>query len=142
MTGGFYLAWRYLVHHRVKSTILVLAIAVILFLPAGLNVLVGQSAANLTARAGATPLLVGAKGSPLGLVLRALYFESSPPESTSWVSTGVNEPLHRRSAVSRRRPAIRSPRSTVARKTLIRPRGRRATQRLVSSRSSSFCTVA
>jgi len=84
VTGGFYLAWRYLVHHRIKTAILVLAVALIGFLPAGLNVLVGQSAADLTARAEATPLLVGAKGSPLGLVLRALYFESSPPEPTSW----------------------------------------------------------
>jgi putative ABC transport system permease protein len=87
MTGGLYLAWRYLMHHRIKSAILVLAVALIVFLPGGLNVLVGQSAANLTARAEATPLLVGAKGSPLGLVLRALYFESSPPEPTSAAET-------------------------------------------------------
>ena len=84
MSGALYLAWRYLVHHRFKTVILVAAIALIAFLPAGLNVLVGESARELTVRAEATPLLVGAKGSPLALALRALYFESDPPEPTSW----------------------------------------------------------
>ena len=38
-------------------------------------------AKELTARAQATPLLVGAKGSPLELMLNSLYFESdTPPE--------------------------------------------------------------
>ena len=76
MSGALYLAWRYLAHHRVKTAILVAAIALIAFLPAGLNVLVGESARELTARAEATPLLVGARGSPLSLALRALYFEN------------------------------------------------------------------
>ncbi len=80
MTGPLYLAWRYLVFHRVKATILVLSITLIAFLPAGLNVLVGQSAAQLRARAEATPLLLGAKGSPLELALSSLYFESRAPE--------------------------------------------------------------
>jgi len=84
MSGGLYLAWRYLAHHRVKTAILVAAIALIAFLPAGLNVMVGESAHALTARAEATPLLVGARGSPLSLALRALYFESDAPEPTSF----------------------------------------------------------
>ena len=37
------------------------------------------SKVELTARAQATPLLVGAKGSPLELVLNSLYFESDVP---------------------------------------------------------------
>ena len=84
MRGALVLAWQYLAHHRLKTAILVAAIALIAFLPAGLNVLVGESARELTARADATPLLVGARGSPLSLVLRALYFESAPPEPTTW----------------------------------------------------------
>jgi putative ABC transport system permease protein len=80
VSGPLYLAWRYLVFHRVKSAILVLSIALIAFLPAGLNVLVGESAAQLRARAEATPLLLGAKGSPLELALSSLYFESRAPE--------------------------------------------------------------
>jgi putative ABC transport system permease protein len=84
VSGPLYLAWQYLVHHRVKTVILVASITLIVFLPVGLNVLVGQSAAELTARAEATPLLVGAKGSRLELVLSSLYFDTDPPEATTW----------------------------------------------------------
>ncbi len=84
MKGPLYLAWCYLVYHRVKTAILVTSIMLIVFLPLGLNVLVGQSAAELNARAEATPLLVGARGSALELVLNSLYFESDAPESTSY----------------------------------------------------------
>ncbi len=79
-----YVAWRYLAYHRIKIAILVASIALILFLPAGLNVLVGESADELRERARATPLLVGGKGSPLELVLNSLYFESAPPATTSY----------------------------------------------------------
>ena len=80
MIGPLYLAWHYLVFHRMKSAILVLSISLIAFLPAGLNVLVGESAEQLRERAEATPLLIGAKGSPLELALSSLYFESRAPE--------------------------------------------------------------
>ena len=81
MRDSLYLAWRYLAYHRIKTAILVTSIALIVFLPVGLRVLVDQSADQLTARAEATPLLVGAKGSPLELVLNSLYFESDVPET-------------------------------------------------------------
>ena len=80
MRDLFHLAWRYLAHQRVKTGILLLSITLIVYVPVGLRVLVAESAAELTARAQATPLLVGAKGSPLELVLSSLYFESDPPE--------------------------------------------------------------
>ncbi len=80
MSGPLYLAWRYLAHHRIKTGILVASITLIAFLPIGLNVLVKQSAAELTARAASTPLLIGAKGSRLELTLNSLYFETEPPE--------------------------------------------------------------
>jgi putative ABC transport system permease protein len=80
MTDVLYLAWRYLAYHRVKTLVLVLAVAIIVFLPVGLDIIVSQSAEELTARAEATPLLIGAKGSPLELVLNSLYFESDTPE--------------------------------------------------------------
>lgn len=79
MTDVLYLAWRYLAYHKVKTTVLVLAVAIIVFLPVGLDIIVSQSAEELTARAEATPLLMGAKGSPLELVLNSLYFESDTP---------------------------------------------------------------
>jgi len=56
----------------------------IVYLPVALRVLVRQSAAELVARAEATPLLVGAKGSPLELALNSLYFESDTPELTTY----------------------------------------------------------
>ena len=84
MSGVPYLAWRYLAHHRIKTGILVASVALIVFLPVGLNVLVRESAAELMLRAGATPLVIGAKASPLELVLSSLYFESRVPESTPY----------------------------------------------------------
>jgi putative ABC transport system permease protein len=84
MKDTLYLAWRYLAHHRIKTAILVGSLTLITFLPVGLNVIVGQSARELTARAEATPLLVGAKGSPLELSLNSLYFESDTPALTTY----------------------------------------------------------
>jgi len=80
MRDVVYLAWRYLVYNRWKSAILITSIMLIVYLPIGLNVVVEQSAEHLTARAAATPLLVGAKGSPLELTLNSLYFSSENPE--------------------------------------------------------------
>jgi len=74
-----YLAGRYLAYHRLKTVILITAITLILYVPVGLRVLVDQSARQLTARAAATPLVVGAKGSPLELVLNTLYFATDVP---------------------------------------------------------------
>jgi len=79
-----YLAWRYLAYHRVKTVILVLSITLILFIPSGLQVLVDQSQQQLTSRAEATPLLIGAKGSPLELVLNSLYFSTEVPDRMTY----------------------------------------------------------
>lgn len=83
MKNVLYLAWRYLAYHRIKTSILVLSITLIVFLPVGLRVLVGQSERELTTRAESTPLVIGAKGSPLELVLNTLYFESDAPAPMS-----------------------------------------------------------
>jgi putative ABC transport system permease protein len=80
MRETLYLAWRYLSYHRIKTAVLVACVAVIVYLPVGLHILVNRSAGHLTARAEDTPLLVGAKGSPLELVLNSLYFEADVPE--------------------------------------------------------------
>ena len=79
MTGALYLGWRYLAHHRVKSTILVAAIALMLFLPAATRILVEESADALRARGDDTPLVLGARGSELELVLNTLYFHAESP---------------------------------------------------------------
>jgi len=81
MTGMLYMAWKYLLYHRVKTVILILSITLIVYIPVGLRVLVRQSERQLTERAEATPLLIGAKGSPLELVLNSLYFSADVPET-------------------------------------------------------------
>jgi putative ABC transport system permease protein len=73
-----------LAYNRVKTAVLVGSIMLIVYLPVALRVLVNQSAADLMSRADATPLLVGAKGSPLELALSSLYFESDMPELTTY----------------------------------------------------------
>lgn len=84
MRDVVYLAWRYLAFHRVKSAILIAAIALIVFVPTGLRVLVQQSSRQLTARAEATPLVVGSPGSPTELTLNTLYFSADVPALTSF----------------------------------------------------------
>jgi putative ABC transport system permease protein len=79
MKDALYLASRYLAANRLTSTVLLVSMTLILFLPAGLYVLVRESAESLNRRADATPLIIGAKGSPLELALSTLYFESEPP---------------------------------------------------------------
>ena len=88
MSQILYLAWKYLAFHRIKTAILVTAITLIFYLPVGLRVLVEQSSEQLTARAEATPLLMGSKGSPLELVLNSLYYRSEYPEVMSYAEVG------------------------------------------------------
>ena len=88
MKDTLYMAWQYLAHHKVKTVILVLSIALIVYLPIGLKVIVDQSADSLTERAEATPLIIGAKGSPLELALNTLYFESDTPATMSYSEAG------------------------------------------------------
>ena len=79
MRGALFLGWRYLAHHRFKSSILVASITLMLFLPAATRLLVEDSATALTARADHTPLILGALGSELELVLNSLYFHAELP---------------------------------------------------------------
>ena len=104
MSGALFLGWRYLAHHRFKSGILIASITLMLFLPAATRLLVQDSATALTARADVTPLILGARGSELELVLNTLYFHAKSPaeiENQSFVearSTGLAEliPIHSR----------------------------------------------
>ena len=86
MSGALILGWRYLVFHQLKTAILVASITLMLFLPAATRVLVNDSAAALTSRADQTPLVVGAAGSPLELVLSSLYFHAEQPPELSFAS--------------------------------------------------------
>ncbi len=79
-----FLAWRYLLWHRWKTAILVLAITLVIYVPVGLQLLVQQTATDMTARADRTPLLLGSRGSPLELVLNSLYFSTGRPPALEY----------------------------------------------------------
>jgi len=79
MTDSLYIAWKYLSYQKTKTALLMISITLIIFLPAGLNVLVDETAQNLRMRAKQTPLVLGARGSELELVLNSLYFQSKTP---------------------------------------------------------------
>ena len=70
----------YLRDNKAKAVLLALAFALTAFLPLALTVLVRTYQKDLTARAAATPLVLGAKGDRYDLVLKSLYF-SGPLES-------------------------------------------------------------
>jgi putative ABC transport system permease protein len=111
MNDVLYLAWRYLRFNRGKAAVLVGSISLILFLPAALQVVVREAARALTARADATPLLLGARGSAVDLTLGALYFREPSLDPTSYVEaervagSGLARaiPLHLRYEVRGRR---------------------------------------
>lgn len=76
----FFLAFKYLIHHRLLSFILITCMAITWFIPL-FTIRISQYAnQTLMARANATPLIIGRKGGKLSLVLNTLYFRSSPPE--------------------------------------------------------------
>ncbi|WP_066224042.1 ABC transporter permease [Formosa haliotis] len=81
MIQVFYMAWRYLNYHKLKTVVLILSVSLIIFIPLGLNSLTNSGSKNMIQRAQDTPLLIGAKGSPTELNLSALYFKTAqlPP---------------------------------------------------------------
>ena len=84
MRAVMYLAWCYLRWHRWKTLILTVAVTLVLYLPLGLQLVVEQTATDMTARADATPLVLGGRGSPLELVLNSLYFSLERPARVNY----------------------------------------------------------
>ncbi len=84
MWHSVYIAWRYLNFYKARTLTLVLCITVIVFLPVALERLLVEAERALLGRAKATPLIVGAKGSALDLVMNVLYFGSQRPESIAF----------------------------------------------------------
>ena len=83
MMDSFYIAWRYLGFNKARTLTLVTCVTLIAFLPLALELLLNESERQLVSRAEATPLLVGAKGSALDLVMNSLYFGDTVPELIS-----------------------------------------------------------
>lgn len=111
MNDVLYIAWRYLLYNWGKTVVLIASISLIIFLPAGLQVVVQRGADMLTARAESTPLLIGPTGSAVDLTLSALYFKEPTLRSFEFgevakiAETGlaVPIPLHVRYTAGRHR---------------------------------------
>lgn len=87
MRHSVYLAWAYIRFHALKSAVLVLAIALIIAMPLATRLVLDASERVLTTRADATPLLVGAKGSALDVLMTALYFTDDRPQPLSMAAS-------------------------------------------------------
>ena len=81
--NSLYIAWKYIVYNRIKTAVLVTCITLISFLPFSLQLLLTESERQLMSRAVSTPLVIGAKGSALDLVMSTLYFGNERPEAVT-----------------------------------------------------------
>ena len=99
MIDSFYLAWRYVRFYRIRSVILLACITLIAGLPLALDTVLTETQRQLLARAESTPLIAGAKGSALDLVMSTLYFSQQTPQAISMASalklrdTGLAAPI-------------------------------------------------
>ena len=80
--NSLFIGWRYLIFHKIRSITLVGTLAIIVFVPLLLEMIVRESRAQLTARADTTPMILGAPGSSLDLVMGSLYFTRARPTAT------------------------------------------------------------
>ena len=80
MIDSLFLAWKYLNYNKLRTATLIACITLIGFLPTSLNLLLEESERQLMSRAASTPLVVGAKGSALDLMMNTLYFGDEVPE--------------------------------------------------------------
>jgi putative ABC transport system permease protein len=89
MKDSLYLAYRYLSYNRVRTLVLTLSVAIILYLPIGLKRLISESEDQMLSRANSTPLIAGKKGSPTDLVINTLYFQQEKIETLTMDFTSV-----------------------------------------------------
>lgn len=87
MFDSLYIAWKYVSYNRIKTFVLIACITLISFLPFSLQLLLDESEVQLMSRAANTPLMVGAKGSALDLVMNTLYFGDDVPELISMTAS-------------------------------------------------------
>ncbi len=83
MIDSLYIGWQYVTHNKAKAATLIACITLIAALPLALESLLDESERQLTSRAQSTPLVIGAKGSALDLVMNTLYFDDEVPELIS-----------------------------------------------------------
>ena len=83
MKNALYLAWKSLLWHRGRSVTILLSLAITIWLPVTVRLVLDQFRHEISERANATPLVLGAKGSRIDLALHALYFDTLPPADTT-----------------------------------------------------------
>ena len=99
MIDSFYIAWKYLSFGKARTLTLVACITLIISLPLSLNLLLDESERQLLSRADTTPLVLGAQGSALDLMMNTLYFDDEVPKPISMagveelVSTSLGLPI-------------------------------------------------
>ena len=86
MIDSLYIAWKYVAFNKVRAATLVACVTLIAVLPLSLELLLDESERQLLSRAETTPLVLGAKGSALELVMNSLYFDDEVPELVSMVA--------------------------------------------------------
>jgi len=91
MIDSLYIAWRYLAFNKVRAATLIACVTLIAIVPLALEILLGESEHQLMSRAESTPLLLGARGSALDLVMNGLYFDDEVPELVSLAAVDAVE---------------------------------------------------
>jgi putative ABC transport system permease protein len=80
MRGVWLLSWRHLNHHKGRAAIVSCALALAVWLPAAVGLLIARYEADLSERAASTPLVAGARGNRFDLTLAVLSFRPSAVE--------------------------------------------------------------
>lgn len=89
MIDALVIAWKYIAFYRVRTATLVACVALIAALPLALQLLLEESEHQLMSRAQSTPLLLGARGSALDLVMSSLYFSDDAPMPVTLAAADV-----------------------------------------------------
>lgn len=102
MKNLLYLALKFLNYYRFRTAILILALTSLFFLPLAVRLVIHVSEDFLSERSDSTPLVIGAGGSELDLVMAALYFRNFPDRTIPYgiltefkdLNLGAPVPLH------------------------------------------------
>lgn len=114
MDSIIYLAFRYVLYHRFKTTILIFCVSLSIFLPLAGKSVLDDVEGEMRARAVDTPFVIGAKGSQFDLALHALYLDIKPPETISYsafrfvrkAKPGFILPIYRAHVVRENKPVV------------------------------------
>jgi len=87
LRNALFLAQRSLAWYRGRSITIVLCLAITLWVPMTVRMIVREFEEEIQQRAWSTPLIIGTRGSRIDLVLHGLYFQSVPPSALTMAET-------------------------------------------------------